>query len=88
MPVTDEPTPPLINVVPVPVPLLVIVPVLFTEFVDKVMLLSVVLLFCNVKLPVPVIPPVTVSAEPVVLIKLNVPTVIAVVSIVSGELPF
>ena len=88
IPVTLAPIPALINVAPVPVPLLVIVPVLFTEFVDKVMLLSVVLLFCNVKLPVPVIPPVTVSAEPVVLIKLNVPTVIAVVSIVSGELPF
>ena len=34
---------------------------LLTEVVDKVILLAVALLFCNVKLPVPVTPPVTVK---------------------------
>ena len=71
-------------------PELVIVPVLLTEVVDKVILLADPLLFCKIKFPVPVTPPVTVSALPVVLIKVVPPdaTVIAFVSIVNGELPF
>ena len=88
IPVTADPTAAEIKVLPAPNPELVIVPVLLTKVVDKVILSAVALLFCKVKFPVPVTPPVTVSAEPAVLIKLNVPTVIAVVSIVNGELPF
>ena len=34
---------------------------LLTEVVDKVILLAVALLFCKIKLPVPVTPPVTVK---------------------------
>ena len=57
--VTFEPTPPLIVTLPVPLPELVIVPVLFTEAVEIVMPLAVELLLLRVKSPVPVIPPVT-----------------------------
>ena len=57
MPVTFDPTPPLINTLPVPLPELVIVPVLLTEAVEIVMPLAVAPLFLRVRLPVPVIPP-------------------------------
>ena len=57
MPVTFDPMPPLINTLPVPVPLLVIVPVLLTASVEIVMPLAKVLLFLKVRLPVPVMPP-------------------------------
>ena len=56
MPVTFEPTPPLIKTLD-PVPLLVIVPVLLTVFVEIVMPLAPALLFLKVRLPVPLMPP-------------------------------
>ena len=89
MPVTFAPTPALIVVLPLD-PEFVIVPVLLTEVVDKVILSAVALLFCKIKFPVPVTPPVTVRAPPVVLIKVVPPdaTVIAVVVIFNGDVPF
>ena len=64
MPVTFEPTPPLISTLPVPLPELVIVPALLMVF-EIVMPLAVELLLFSVKLPVPVMPPEWVNtAEP------------------------
>jgi len=59
--VTPEPMVALIKVLPLPEPEFVIVPVLLIEVVESVMLLFVELLLLRVKLPVPVIPPVTVK---------------------------
>ena len=56
MRLTFDPTPPLINTLPEPLPELVIVPVLFTVL-EIVMPLAPVLLFLRVRLPVPVMPP-------------------------------
>ena len=56
MPVTLLPILALISELPEPVPELVMVPVLFTSFVDNVMPLADVLLFFRIKLPVPVTP--------------------------------
>ena len=56
MPVTFEPTPPLIVTLPDPLPELVIVPALLMVF-EIVMPLAVELLLFSVKLPVPVMPP-------------------------------
>lgn len=65
MRLTFDPTPPLIVTLPVPLPELVIVPVLFTEAVEIVMPLAPVLLFLKVRSPVPVMPPEWVkTAEP------------------------
>ena len=89
MPVTALPTPALTNVAPVPVPLLVIIPALFTLVVDSVRLLFVLVLLFSTKLPVPVTPPVTVKV-PAVSVRVVPPlaTVIAVVVMLSGEVPF
>ena len=57
MRLTFEPTPPLINTLPDPLPELVIVPVLLAEAVEIVIPLAPVLLFLRVRLPVPVMPP-------------------------------
>jgi len=57
MRLTFEPTPPLIETLPDPLPELVIVPVLLPEAVEIVMPLAVAPLFLRVRLPVPVIPP-------------------------------
>ena len=86
MPVTALPTPALTNVAPVPVPLLVITPALFTLVVDRVKLLSVLVLLFSTKLPVPDTPPVTVKL-PAVSVRVVPPlaTVIAVVVMLSGE---
>lgn len=54
--VTLDPTPPLIVTDPVPEPELVIVPVLFTEFV-MVIPPPALLLFWRVRFPVPLMPP-------------------------------
>ena len=87
--VTLLPTPPLIRVValvPVPVPLLVIVPALFTLAVESVIPLVIALLLLSTKLPVPDTPPVTVKL-PAVSVRVVPPlaTVIAVVVMLSGE---
>lgn len=58
-PVTFVPMTALISAVPAPVPWLVIVPVLFTAVVRIVMPLAVAILFCRIRLPVPVTPPAT-----------------------------
>ena len=85
------PTPAEIKVL-APDPEFIIVPVLLTEVPDKVILLGVALLFCKIKfpIPVPVTPPVTVRAPPVVLIKVVPPdaTVSAAVVIFNGDVPF
>ena len=57
MPVTFDPTPPLIRTLPLPLPELVMVPVLLTVFVEIVIPLAVELLFFRVRLPLPVMPP-------------------------------
>src|SRR5262249_50793339 len=57
IPVTFDPTPALMSVTPLPLPLLVIVPVLLTEVVDTVMPLAVALLLLSTRLPVPLTPP-------------------------------
>ena len=57
--VTFEPTPPLIETLPVPLPKFVIVPVLLAEAVEIVMPLAVELSLLMTRLPVPVMPPVT-----------------------------
>ena len=59
IPVTFEPTPPLIVTLPVPLPEFVIVPVLLAEAVEIVMPLAVELSLLMTRLPVPVMPPVT-----------------------------
>ena len=89
MPVTRLPTPALTNVAPVPVPLLVITPALFTLVVDRVKLLFVLVLLFSTKLPVPDTPPVTVKVPAVsVRVVPALATVIAVVVMLSGEVPF
>ena len=86
MPVTRLPTPALTNVAPVPVPLLVITPALFTLVVDRVKLLFVLVLLFSTKLPVPVTPPVTVKMPRLsVRVVPALATVIAVVVMLSGE---
>jgi len=57
MPVTLEPTAALIDVAPLPVPELVIVPVLLTLVVERVMPLAIELLLLRTRFPVPVTPP-------------------------------
>ena len=71
--VTLEPIAALIKV-ELPDPELVIVPVLLTDNVDKVILSAVALLFCKMKFPVPVTPPVTVKE----LFKVSTIKVVAV----------
>src|ERR1700720_1844702 len=63
IPVTLEPTPALIKLLPLPVPELVIVPVLFTLVVESVTPLAIALLLLKMRLPVPVTPPETVRSE-------------------------
>ena len=61
-PVTPVPMTEDIMTLPVPLPELVIVPVLFADVVEIVMPLAVLPLFLSVRLPVPVMPPETVMA--------------------------
>jgi len=72
MPVTLEPTPPVMDTLPELLPELVIVPVLFTVVVESVMPLAVDPLFFKIKLPVPVTPPETVKV-PTWLVKVVPP---------------
>ena len=60
MPVTFDPTPPLIKTLPDPLPELVIVPVLFADAVEIVIPLAVDPSFLRIRLPLPVMPPETV----------------------------
>src|SRR5262245_54605195 len=88
--VTFDPTPALMSVTPLPLPLLVMVPVLLTEVVDNVMPLAIALLLLSTRLPVPVTPPDTVSnALPLALLFVSVVpplfTVSAVVLTVSAD---
>ena len=62
--VTLEPTAELMTLAAVPVPILVIVPALFTAAVDKV--IARLFVTFNSRLPVPVTPPVIVSVPPAV----------------------
>ena len=57
MAVTFASTLALISVVPELVPEFVMVPVLFTSFVESVMPLAAELLLLRIRLPVPLIPP-------------------------------
>ena len=84
-PVFAVPTAILIKEFPDPVPLLVIVPVLFTLVVDKVMPLAVLPLLLSTKLPVPDTPPLTVNV-PTVSVRVVVdPTVRAVVVMFNAD---
>ena len=71
-------------------PVLLIVPVLLTKVVisDKALLLPA--LFLKIKSPVPVTPPLTVKGLVVLRVKVVPPdaTVIAVVVIFNGDVPF
>ena len=72
-PVTLEPMPPLIVVVPEPAPVLVTVPALLTAAVEKVMV-PVVPLLAMVRLLVPVTPPLNIVEIVVPLVpKVRVP---------------
>jgi len=68
-PVTFVPMTALISVLPVPLPEFVTVPALFTEAVDKVIPLAVVLLLLSTKLPLPVTPPDNVNAAVLLLVS-------------------
>ena len=72
MPVTLDPTPPVMDTVPLPAPELVIVPVLFTVVVESVMPLAVDPSFFKIKWPVPLTPPETVRL-PAWLVKVVPP---------------
>src|SRR5262249_6640960 len=88
IPVTFEPTPPLMSVAPLPLPLFVIVPMLLTEFVDNVMALAVALLLLSTRLPVPSSPPQrSTDLVPLLFVSVVPPlfTVSAVVLTVSAE---
>lgn len=88
MPVTFVPITELMVTAPAPEPELVMVPVLFTEVVERRIASAVALLLLSIKLPVPVVPPETVSIlVPAVLVSvvLELFTVIAVVLIVKAD---
>ena len=89
-PVTLAPITALINVEPAPVPELVIVPALLTEVVESVRHEAIELLLFSTRLPVPIIPPETVSSElPLALLFVSVVpelfTVIKMVPIVNAD---
>jgi len=86
IPVTLEPTPPVMDTLPELLPELVIVPVLFTAVVDSVIPLAVEPLFFKIKLPLPLTPPETVKL-PAWLVKVVPPlfTLRYPVEIVSPE---
>ena len=89
-PVTLAPITALINVEPAPVPELVIVPALLTEVVESVRPEAIELLLFSTRLPVPIIPPETVSSElPLALLFVSVVpelfTVIKMVPIVNAD---
>jgi hypothetical protein len=72
--VTFVPTPALISELPEPEPELVIMPLRFTEAVDRVIPLLVALLLFKIKLPVPMTPPLNVSkAVPLLLVSVVPP---------------
>ena len=80
----------LIVVEPAPVPELVMVPILLTLVVERVIPETIALLLLSIRLPVPVMPPDTVSTElPLLLLFVRVLpelfTVMAVVLIVRAE---
>ena len=79
MPVTLEPTPPVMDTLPVPVPELVIVPVLFTAAVERVIAWVPPALIVRFAVPALVIPPerVNVFPVPVLPIVLSLPKLIA-----------
>ncbi len=78
-PVTLVPMGALINVEPLPVPEFVIVPQLFTELKESVILPGVALLLLRIRLPVPTTPPETVSgAAPLASVK-AVPPLLTVI---------
>ena len=83
MRLTFEPTPPLIDTLPVPLPEFVIVPVLFTVFVEIVMPLAPVLLLFSIKLPVPVMPPEWVKSAAPLLASVSPPAPIVVAPEIS-----
>ena len=76
------PTGALISTEPVPVPLLEMVPALFTLVLEIVMPLAMALLLLMMRLPVPINPPETVNTfEPLALLLVSVvPLVLTVIA--------